>query len=186
MQASGSQRNSKERLTHMPTIPDYQSLMLPVLRLVGDRQDHAVAQMRTQLGLQLNLTEAELSERFASGRQTVFSTRVAWAVQFLKQGGTILAVRRGIYKITDRGMSLLNGRPSEITVKTLRQFPEFVEFENRRSGTLRSRRRLNRWTTRRKNRKIRPKNRWRTATKSFVMPGGRDVGFNQERHASRL
>jgi restriction system protein len=118
----------------MPTIPDYQSLMLPVLRLVGDRQDHAVAQMRTQLGLQLNLTEAELSERFASGRQTVFSTRVAWAVQFLKQGGTILAVRRGIYKITDRGMSLLNGRPSEITVKTLRQFPEFVEFENRRSG----------------------------------------------------
>ena len=41
----------------------------------------------------------------------------------------MLGVRRGVYKITDRGLSLLNGKPSEITVKTLRQFPEFAEFE---------------------------------------------------------
>jgi restriction system protein len=112
-------------------IPDYQSLMLPVLRLVGDRQEHPVAQLRNQIAAQLNLTEAELSQRLASDSQTVFASRVAWAVQYLKQAGVLLGVRRGVYQITDRGLSLLNGNPSEITVKTLRQFPEFAEFEGK-------------------------------------------------------
>jgi restriction system protein len=112
-------------------IPDYQSLMLPVLRFVGDRQEHPVAQVRTQIAAQLNLTEAELSQRLASDSQTVFASRVAWAVQFLKQAGVLIGVRRGVYQITDRGLSLLDGNPSEITVKTLRQFPEFMEFEGK-------------------------------------------------------
>ena len=112
-------------------IPDYQSLMLPVLRFVGDREEHSVAQLRTQIAAQLNLTEAELSQRLASDSQTVFASRVAWAVQFLKQAGVLIGVRRGVYQITDRGLSLLDGNPSEITVKTLRQFPEFTEFEGK-------------------------------------------------------
>ena len=114
-------------------IPDYQSLMLPVLRLVGDRQEHSLAEMRQRIADDLNLSEAELAERLASDSQTVFANRVAWAVQYLKSAGAIRAVRRGVYGITDRGLSLLKTQPSEITVKTLRQFPEFIEFEGKGS-----------------------------------------------------
>src|SRR5258708_1498844 len=112
-------------------IPDYQSLMLPVLRLVGDRREHPVAQLRTQIAEQLKLTEEELSQRLASDSQTVFASRVAWAVQYLKQADVLVGVRRGVYQITDRGLTVLHGNPSEITVKTLRQFPEFAEFEGK-------------------------------------------------------
>jgi restriction endonuclease Mrr len=70
--------------------------MLPVLRSVGDRQEHPIAQLRTQIAAQLNLMEAELTQRLASDSQTVFASRVAWAVQYLKQAGVLIGVRRGV------------------------------------------------------------------------------------------
>jgi len=116
-------------------IPDYQSLMLPVLRLVGDRQEHTVSEMRQHIANDLDLTEDELAERLASDSQTVFANRIGWAVQYLKSAGAIRAVRRGVYGITERGASLMKTQPSEITVKTLRQFPEFIEFEGKGTET---------------------------------------------------
>jgi len=53
-------------------------------------------------------------------------------VQFLKEAGAVQAVKRGVYTITDRGLSLVQNNASGITVKTLRQFPEFSEFEGDR------------------------------------------------------
>lgn len=87
-------------------IPDYQSLMLPVLRLVRDRQEHSLAEMRQRIAGELNLTQEELAVRLASDSQTVFANRIAWAVQYLKSAGVVRAVRRGVYGITDRGVSL--------------------------------------------------------------------------------
>lgn len=115
-------------------IPDYQSLMLPVLLLVGDRKEHALSEVRQRIAESLRLTEEELAERLASDTTTVFLNRVGWAVQYLKSAGVIRAVRRGVYEITDRGLALLKARPSEFTVKTLRQFPEFEQFEGKNSG----------------------------------------------------
>jgi restriction system protein len=115
-------------------IPDYQSLMLPVLRLTGDRADHSLAEIRQSVASAVRLTDEEISERLASDSQTVFANRVAWAVQYLKSASAIHAVRRGVYRITDRGLSLLRTQPAEITAKTLRQFPEFIEFEGKNSA----------------------------------------------------
>jgi restriction system protein len=112
-------------------IPDYQSLMLPVLRLVEDGRAHPVSEMRQRIAGQLGLTEEELAERLASDTTTVFMNRIGWAVQYLKSAGAIRAIRRGVYEITERGLSLLKTQPSEITVKNLRQFPEFIEFEGK-------------------------------------------------------
>ncbi len=112
-------------------IPDYQSLMLPVLSAASDHNENSVAELRTAIAAKLNLSDEELAQRLASDSQTVFGSRVAWAVQYLKQAGVLNAVRRGTYQITDRGRSLLNGKPTEINNKTLRQFPEFADFEQR-------------------------------------------------------
>jgi restriction system protein len=116
-------------------IPDYQSLMLPVLQLGGDRQEHSLSEIRQRIAGELNLSDEELAERLASDAQTVFANRIAWAVQYLKSAAVIRTVRRGVYEITDRGFSLLKTQPSEITVKMLRQYTEFAEFEGMRTAS---------------------------------------------------
>jgi restriction system protein len=115
-------------------IPDYQSLMLPVLRLAGDRKEHSLAEFRQRIGTEFNLSEEELAERLASDSQTVFANRIAWAVQYLKAAMLLKSVRRGVYQITDRGLALLKEKPSEINARTLRQFPEFLEFHDKGSA----------------------------------------------------
>lgn len=113
-------------------IPDYQSLMLPVLRLHEDRRAHTLSSVRDRIAEELRLTDDELAQRQASGSQTLFANRIAWAVQYLKSAVLIKTVSRGVYEITDRGVSILKPQPGEITLKMLRQFPEFVEFEGKK------------------------------------------------------
>jgi restriction system protein len=96
--------------------------------LTRNREEHAIAKLRKYLEFRLKLTGDELAQRLASDSQTVFASRVAWAVQYLKQAGLLETVRRGVYKITDRGSKLLDDNPTEITTKTLRRYPEFLEF----------------------------------------------------------
>jgi restriction system protein len=114
-------------LTPMP-IPDYQSLMLPVLGLARDWKEHSLAEFRQRIATEFSLSEEDLAERLASDSQTVFANRIAWAVQYLKAAMLLKSVRRGVYQITDRGLSLLKEKPSEINARTLRQFPEFLDF----------------------------------------------------------
>ncbi|BDC49351.1 restriction endonuclease [Bryobacterales bacterium F-183] len=116
------------------SIPDYQSLMLPVLRAVADREEYTVAAIRANTAAALGLSADELAERLASGTQAVFANRIGWAVQYLKAAGVIRAVRRGVYQVTDRGLDLLATRPPELSVKALRRYPEFLEFLARAAG----------------------------------------------------
>jgi restriction system protein len=67
-------------------IPDYQSLMLPVLRLAGDRKEHSVAEIRQRISAEFNLSEQGLAERLASDSQSVLGNRIGWAVKYLKAG----------------------------------------------------------------------------------------------------
>jgi restriction system protein len=112
-------------------IPNFQTLLAPVLRLTSDQQEHPLAQIRSQVARELNLTEEALAERLARSSQTVFANRIAWAVQYLKAAQALEPVRRSVYKITQRGLSLREANPSGITAQTLRQFPEFREFQGR-------------------------------------------------------
>ncbi|MGJ5813667.1 restriction endonuclease [Paludibaculum fermentans] len=119
-------------------IPDYQSLMFPVLQLLGDLELHPLADLRSSIAHDLKLTDEELAARQDSGAQTLFANRMAWAVQYLKSAVLIQAATRGVYKITDRGLSVLKTQLSGISVKTLRQFPEFTEFEGKGSVAART------------------------------------------------
>jgi restriction system protein len=112
-------------------IPDYQKLMLPVLRFLSDGLGHPIAEIGERIAEQLKLTGEDLAAKQSSGYQTLFANRVAWAVQYLKSAMVIQAVSRGVYKLTERGVSILKTNPSKITLKTLRQFLEFVQFEGK-------------------------------------------------------
>ncbi len=110
-------------------VPDYQSLMLPLLNFVAARGNEASTSEAVEaLGKELNLSEDDLKEMLPSGIQSTFVNRVGWASTYLKKAGVLEATRRGYYRITDRGKSLLAERPKTIDVALLRRYPEFLEF----------------------------------------------------------
>lgn len=111
-------------------IPDYQAIMLPFLKLISDGKEYQYREVVDELANHFKLTENERKELLPSGSQFIFSNRVGWARTYLKKAGLVEASRRGAFKITQKGMDVLKKNPSEITVKFLEQFPEFVEFKN--------------------------------------------------------
>lgn len=114
------------------TIPDYQTLMLPVLKLASDGKEHKFSQAVEELADKFNLSTEERNELLPSGSQAVFNNRVGWARSYLKQAGLLASPRRGLFTITKTGNELLATNPSRIDVSTLEQFPEFIEFKNRK------------------------------------------------------
>jgi len=110
-------------------VPDYQSIMLPLLQLAGDGKDHTLREAIDGLAKQFGLTEEERRELLPSGQQAVFDNRVGWARTYMKKAGLLESPRRGYLKITTRGQEVLSSNPLKIDVGFLRQFPEFVEFQ---------------------------------------------------------
>jgi len=113
-------------------IPDYQSIMLPLLKLVSDGREYYLRDIIEKLADKFNLSEEERKELLPSGQQSIFSNRVGWARTYLKQAGLLEATRRGYIRITERGKQVLSQNPKHIDVKFLEQFPEFLEFRQRR------------------------------------------------------
>lgn len=113
-------------------IPDYQTIMLPLLKFASDEKEHTIHEAVKTLSEQFNLSAEEKKELLPSGQQEVFFNRVGWARTYLKKAGLLEAPKRGIFKITDRGTKILESNPSEITNRLLAQFDEFKEFKARR------------------------------------------------------
>lgn len=113
-------------------VPDYQSLMLPVLKtaLSGEVR---IREAVDKLADQLELSESDRAEMLPSGKQTVIANRVHWAKTYLKQAGLVQSTRRGHFQITDRGKSVLAENPIRIDVNYLSRFSEFNEFRERAS-----------------------------------------------------
>lgn len=109
-------------------IPDYQSIMLPLLEFAGDGQEHSLRETIEALADRFELTREERTQLLPSGQQATFDNRVGWARTYLKKAGLLRSTRRGYYEITDRGQQVLAEHPAEITAAYLRQFPAFVEF----------------------------------------------------------
>ena len=112
------------------TVPDYQSLMLPVLRAAaaGEQRIGAVVQ---RLGEELGLSEAARAALLASGRQTIFANRVHWAKTYLAKAGLVEATRRGHFRLTQRGADVLAASPERIDNRFLSRFEEFRQFSDR-------------------------------------------------------
>lgn len=116
-------------------IPDYQSLMLPLLKLVSDRQEYKFRDIVDRLAAQFNLSDDERKELLASGQQPIFDNRVGWAKTYLKKAGLLDTPKRAAVVITQRGLDVLKQNPEGINARFLRQFPEFEEFQTIKRDT---------------------------------------------------
>ncbi len=109
-------------------IPDFQSAMLPLLKLASDQEEHSLREAIEALALTFKLSEEERKALLPSGQQEVFDNRVGWARTYLGKAGLLESPRRSYFKITQRGLSVLQQSPPKINNKFLEQFPEFVQF----------------------------------------------------------
>jgi restriction system protein len=112
-------------------IPDYQTVMLPLLRFVSQNEQTTLRQAIDFLAAELKLTAEERSAVLPSGVATVFASRVGWAKTYLKQAGLLDQPQRGAIRLTDRGRALLAERPSGVNNRALERYPEFAEFKAR-------------------------------------------------------
>jgi len=114
------------------SIPDYQTIMLPLLKLVENGREYSLRDITENLADNFKLTKEERKELLPSGQQAVFTNRVHWAKTYLKQAGLLENTRRGYFRITERGKQVLKEAPDKIDVKYLEKFPEFIDFKTRK------------------------------------------------------
>ena len=111
-------------------IPDYQAIMLPLLKFAGDKKEHSTQETIDALSEEFGLTEEEKKELLPSGKQTVFPNRVGWAKTYLTKAGLLKSNRRSYYEITERGLETLKENLPSIDVTYLEQYPEFRRFRS--------------------------------------------------------
>lgn len=112
-------------------IPDYQTLMLPVLELAKD-QEVSTKQAISVLADKYELTEEEGAQLLPSGKQRTFDNRINWAKSYLKQAGLVRYPKRGFYIATDEGRAALSKNPKRIDNNFLKQYDAFLEFQARK------------------------------------------------------
>ena len=116
-------------------IPDFQTLMLPLLKAVEDKREHLFRDIVELLAKQYGLTNEERKQLLPSGRYPTFDNRVGWAKTYLKKAGLIEQPKRSYLKITDRGVDVLKKNPPSMNMRSLEQFPEYIAFrDNQEQG----------------------------------------------------
>lgn len=113
-------------------IPDYQTIMLPLLQIAGEGKEHRFRDAVEQLALHFDLTDEERDERQPSGNSLLFNNRVAWARTYMKQAGLLSSENRGYFRITNAGAALLAQKPEKINCVVLQKYEAFRAFQSRR------------------------------------------------------
>lgn len=116
-------------------VPKYHELMLPMLEILSDSQEHSLREIIERIADRFNLTDAERRELLPTGAQSILDNRAGWARTYLKKAGLIESPRRAHFVISNRGKSVLQRKPTVIDVRFLEQFPEFQAFRNKPNKT---------------------------------------------------
>jgi len=109
-------------------VPDFQSLMLPLLKITDDGKEHSTSEVIETLAHQFELDENDRDEMLPSGKQRKLDNRVNWTKTYLQKALLLSSTGRSKFRITEQGIKVLKDDPLSINVKFLRQFPEFLAF----------------------------------------------------------
>ncbi|MDB5045185.1 MAG: restriction endonuclease [Deinococcus sp.] len=110
-------------------VPDYQSLMRPLLEAVQDGTTHVMREVASHVAATLGLSDSDLQELLPSGKQTIYKNRIGWAKTYLTKAQVLATETRGTVKITTRGQELLARIPGRIVQRDLEIYPEFMAFK---------------------------------------------------------
>lgn len=110
-------------------IPDYETLMLPLLRFAASGNEVSMKDAADAIAKEFRLTDEDRQQRLPSGQQTILYNRTGWARTYMKKAGLVDSPRKGFIRISPRGREVLKAAPERVDVAFLKQFPEFVEFQ---------------------------------------------------------
>lgn len=108
-------------------IPNYQSLMLPILRFLGDGQEKHLRgeEAKSFIKKEFNLSEEDMQMYYpppSIARDTILVNRMDWARSHLGKAGLVKrSEKKGYWKITDAGQQLLQKNLPEINNKILKE-----------------------------------------------------------------
>jgi len=114
------------------SLPDFQSMILPVLKCFKDDQEHNSPELQERIAKELKISKEDQSILLDSRPVSKFKNRIAWCIVYLRRAKAITTVSKGVYKITQRGQSILAEQPEKIDVKYLLKFDEFAEFRKKK------------------------------------------------------
>jgi restriction system protein len=114
-------------------IPDFQTVMLPLLKLAADKE-WRISDAVERLSDEYQLSQEERASLLPSGRQTTIRNRVAWAKSYLIKADLLKPTKRGHFCISEQGLKVLSNPPDRITIKYLSQFPAFQEYRKARES----------------------------------------------------
>lgn len=109
-------------------IPDFQTVMLPMLNLLVDGQPKSLNEVMKLLSTHFKLTPEHLKVKVPSGQMGLFRNRVGWTRSYLKNAGLIHYPSRGVYQITDFGKDYLKTNPTDLRIKHLKKMPKYREW----------------------------------------------------------
>lgn len=109
-------------------VPDFQSFFLPLLQYSSDGVLHSTKDAYDAMADHFKLSREDRQEMLPSGKQATYKNRIAWARVYLSKALLLESPKRGFFRIAERGRELLKSNPTELRVKQLKQYPEFVEF----------------------------------------------------------
>lgn len=115
------------------SVPDFQSIMLPLLRVVADGNEHRIRDVYGAVADDFGLSEQDREALLPSGKMPILTNRVQWAKTYLLKAGLLASPNRGVIAITDRGRQVLSDSPAKIDIGYLNKFPEFVDFRKAKS-----------------------------------------------------
>ena len=102
--------------------------MLPFLRYLSDGFERKLGDAEDSLAEHFELSGVERAALVPSGQQGIFRNRIGRARTHQKKTALIEPSRRGVFRITERGMKTLASNSNGIDGKCLARFAEFVAF----------------------------------------------------------
>lgn len=114
-------------------IPDYQTLMLPVLRLFAEGARN-VGECAPRLQVEFNISDEEAAEMLPSGTQTLLKNRAHWARTYLSKAGLLESPRRNQHVVTEKGREVLAARPDRIDNSFLERYEGFKDWRTTASS----------------------------------------------------
>ncbi len=113
-------------------IPDFQTLMRPVLVAIQGNEPKSHAQIRDIVAAALNVSDEDRQVMLPSGKQALYTNRIAWALTHMAQAGLLSRPQRGLYLLSERGRKVLQEHPDRVDMSVLLQFPEYQDFRTRK------------------------------------------------------
>ncbi len=108
-------------------VPDFQTLMLPVLKLAAAGETRVIDCVG-KIAAEFGLNEADIAELLPSGKQTRLKNRIYWAKSYLGQAGLVESTKRGLFQVTAAGRKVLESGVAKIDKSYLERFPSYREF----------------------------------------------------------